>query len=43
MPPPCHPETFLAAVMATRRFRDEARLAREAQMRRRLLSRPDGT
>jgi uncharacterized RDD family membrane protein YckC len=38
MPPPGHhPETVLAAVLAERRRRDEARLAREAALRDRLL------
>lgn len=39
-PPPAHtrPEDFLAAVIASRRERDQARLAREAALRRRLTS-----
>ncbi len=40
MPPPgTPPEAFLAAVVAARRERDSARLAREAQLRHRLTSR----
>ena len=39
-PPGTPPEAFLAAVIATRRDRDSARLAREAQLRRRLAARP---
>ena len=35
-----HPEHFLAAVLAERRARDTARLARESALRRRLLGRP---
>jgi uncharacterized RDD family membrane protein YckC len=41
-PPPPHgtpPEAFLAAVVASRRDRDAARLAREADLRRRLTAR----
>jgi hypothetical protein len=38
-PPGTPPEAFLAAVMATRRERDAARLAREAELRRRLTAR----
>ncbi|GEP36525.1 hypothetical protein NPS01_01880 [Nocardioides psychrotolerans] len=39
-PPHARPEDFLAAVMASRRERDQARLRREAELRRRLTSRP---
>lgn len=41
-PPPPHtrPEDFLAAVVASRRERDQARLHREAELRRRLTSGP---
>ncbi len=39
-PPGTPPEAFLAAVIATRRDRDGARLAREAELRRRLAARP---
>lgn len=39
-PPGTPPEAFLAAVVATRRERDAARLAREAELRRRLTRRP---
>jgi uncharacterized RDD family membrane protein YckC len=39
-PPGTPPEAFLAAVIATRRERDTARLAREAELRRRLTSSP---
>ncbi|MEZ5097402.1 MAG: RDD family protein [Nocardioides sp.] len=38
-PPGTHPEAFLAAVVAARRQHDSARLAREAQLRHRLLAR----
>jgi uncharacterized RDD family membrane protein YckC len=38
-PPGTPPEAFLAAVIATRRERDTARLAREAELRRRLTRR----
>lgn len=38
-PPGTPPEAFLAAVLASRRERDAARLAREAEFRRRLTSR----
>ena len=38
-PPGTPPEAFLAAVIASRRERDSARLAREAELRRRLTSR----
>lgn len=40
-PPPPHtpPEAYLAAVVASRRERDQARLAREAELRRRLTAR----
>jgi len=40
-PPPAHtrPEDFLAAVIASRRDRDLARLQREDQLRRRLTAR----
>lgn len=38
-PPGTPPEAYLAAVIASRRERDQARLAREAEMRRRLTSR----
>jgi uncharacterized RDD family membrane protein YckC len=38
-PPGTAPEAFLAAVVAARRERDAARLAREADLRRRLTSR----
>jgi len=38
-PPGTPPEAFLAAVIASRRERDTARLAREAELRRRLTSR----
>jgi uncharacterized RDD family membrane protein YckC len=38
-PPGTPPEAFLAAVLASRRERDAARLAREAELRRRLTSR----
>lgn len=38
-PPGTPPEAFLAAVVATRRERDAARLAREAELRRRLTHR----
>ena len=38
-PPGTPPEAFLAAVIASRRERDAARLAREAELRRRLTSR----
>ena len=40
-PPPAGtpPEVYLAAVVASRRERDQARLAREAEMRRRLTAR----
>lgn len=37
-PPGTPPEMFLAAVVASRRERDQARLAREAELRRRLTS-----
>ena len=37
-PPGTPPEAFLAAVLAARRERDAARLARQAEARRRLLS-----
>jgi uncharacterized RDD family membrane protein YckC len=37
-PPGTPPEAFLAAVLATRRERDTARLAREAELRRRLTA-----
>lgn len=36
-PPGHHPETFLAAVLADRRRRDSDRLAREADLRRRVV------
>jgi uncharacterized RDD family membrane protein YckC len=39
-PPGTPPEAFLAAVIAARRDRDSARLAREAELRRRLAGRP---
>jgi uncharacterized RDD family membrane protein YckC len=39
-PPGTPPEAFLAAVIAARRDRDGARLAREAELRRRLAARP---
>lgn len=39
-PPGTHPEHLLAAVLAERRARDTARLARESALRRRLLGRP---
>jgi uncharacterized RDD family membrane protein YckC len=39
-PPGHHPETFLAAVLADRRRRDSERLAREADLRRRVIG-PD--
>lgn len=35
-----HPETFVAAVLVTRRERDLARLGREHELRRRLFSQP---
>jgi hypothetical protein len=35
-PPGTHPEDFLAALVATRRDRDAARLQREANLRHRL-------
>ena len=38
-PPGTPPEEFLAAVIASRRERDSARLAREAELRRRLTAR----
>ena len=38
-PPGTPPEAYLAAVVASRRERDQARLAREAELRRRLTSR----
>ena len=38
-PPGTPPEAFLAAVAAARRERDAARLAREAELRRRLTLR----
>src|SRR5699024_5489688 len=38
-PPGTRPEDFLAAVIAARRERDAARLAREADLRRRLTRR----
>lgn len=38
-PPGTAPEAFLAAVVAARRERDTARLAREAELRRRLVQR----
>ena len=38
-PPGTPPEAFLAAVIAARRDRDGARLAREAELRRRLAGR----
>ena len=38
-PPGTSPEDFLAAVIAARRDRDHARLAREAELRRRLTAR----
>lgn len=38
-PPGTPPEVFLAAVVAARRERDTARLARESELRRRLTSR----
>jgi uncharacterized RDD family membrane protein YckC len=38
-PPGTPPEAFLAAVIASRRERDQARLAREAELRRRLTTR----
>ncbi|WP_395691055.1 RDD family protein [Nocardioides sp.] len=38
-PPGTPPEAFLAAVVATRRSRDAARLARESDLRRRLVAR----
>jgi uncharacterized RDD family membrane protein YckC len=38
-PPGTPPEAYLAAVVASRRERDQARLAREAELRRRLASR----
>ena len=38
-PPGTPPEAFLAAVIAARRDRDSARLAREAELRRRLAAR----
>ena len=38
-PPGTPPEAFLAAVVASRRERDAARLAREADLRRRLTAR----
>jgi uncharacterized RDD family membrane protein YckC len=38
-PPGTPPEAFLAAVVASRRERDSARLAREAELRRRLTAR----
>jgi uncharacterized RDD family membrane protein YckC len=38
-PPGTPPEAYLAAVIASRRERDQARLAREAELRRRLTSR----
>ena len=38
-PPGTSPEAFLAAVVAARRERDAARLAREAELRRRLTAR----
>jgi len=37
-PPGTPPEAFLAAVVASRRERDQARLAREAELRRRLTA-----
>ena len=39
-PPGTPPEVFLAAVLAARRERDAARLAREARLRQRLTRRP---
>lgn len=41
-PPPAgtHPESFVAAVLVTRRERDLARLSRESELRRSLFSRP---
>lgn len=39
-PPHTRPEEFLAAVAASRRERDQARLRREAELRRRLTARP---
>jgi uncharacterized RDD family membrane protein YckC len=39
-PPGTPPDAFLAAVIASRRRRDAARLAREAELRRRLTARP---
>lgn len=39
-PPGTPPEAFLAAVIAARRERDSARLAREAELRRRLAAGP---
>jgi len=41
-PPGTTPEAFLAAVVAARRDRDALRLAREAQLRRRLTAGPIG-
>ena len=38
-PPGTPPEAYLAAVIASRRERDQARLAREAELRRRLTAR----
>ena len=38
-PPGTPPEAYLAAVIASRRERDSARLAREAELRRRLTAR----
>lgn len=38
-PPGTPPEVYLAAVVASRRERDQARLAREAELRRRLTAR----
>ena len=39
-PPGTPPEAYLAAVIAARRDRDAARLARDAELRRRLAARP---
>ena len=39
-PPGTPPEAYLAAVIASRRERDQARLHREAELRRRLTARP---
>jgi hypothetical protein len=38
-PPGTPPEAYLAAVIASRRERDQARLGREAELRRRLTAR----